>query len=150
MLGGRVVFLKYISLFFLERNCKAGNVWFAFIYVEVIWSVWFLSLTCGFDCCYMKSKVGTWLRSSMVALLEATSVTCDHFHLPSDMSFPTSNEISHSVRLYASFLLPCMSSMSWKTGLRWWNFSNVLSSVTIFIQETSFHASALVLMDVCV
>lgn len=50
-----------------------------------------LSFTCGLGCCYMKSKVGIWIGSSMVALIKATSVTCYHFHLISEMSFPTSN-----------------------------------------------------------
>jgi len=50
-----------------------------------------LSLTYGLDCCYMKSKVGKWMRNSVVALLKATCVTCYHFHLTSDTLVPTSN-----------------------------------------------------------
>lgn len=79
-----------MGLFFLEENVKMGTF-------DLYLSMWKsfdqlgLSLTCRLGCCYMKSKVGIWIRSSMVALLKATSVTCYDFHLTSDTSFPTSN-----------------------------------------------------------
>lgn len=79
-----------MSLFFLEENGKLGtfglylSTWKSF-------DEFGLSLTYGLGCCFRKSKVGLWIRSSMVAWLKATSVTCYHFDVTSDMSFPTSN-----------------------------------------------------------
>lgn len=92
MLGELVVVgvSLYMNLIFLEESLKMLT-WGSYLSKWKPFDWFGLLLTCGLGCCFVKSKLGIWIRSSMVALVKATSVTCNHFHLTSHMSFHSSN-----------------------------------------------------------